>query len=267
MNSGKALFGVYGASFTYGTRKVLEEVSFELFAGEITSLIGPNGSGKSTLLKYAAGIIGDGEGTCAGAVRYRDDDFFSRSPAERAKCVAYVPQDMKAEFPITALEAVMMGRLCHDYGLFWRSGQADRDAAMWAMEECNCWALRERMLNTLSGGERQLVALARALAQGAKVLFLDEALSRMDLNHQALMGRLLKKLAGRDYAILLVSHDFNIASEWADNCLLLNKGQTIASGPVKEVLVSERIKALYPGAELIVGTNPVTGAPKIFFGK
>jgi iron complex transport system ATP-binding protein len=118
----------------------------------------------------------------------------------------------------------------------------------------------------LSGGERQLVALSRALVQGARVLFLDEALSRMDLHHQAAVGQLMVELAAEGYAFILVSHDINIASEWARTALMLRRGTRIAYGPIREVLTQERVLELYPGSKLVVGSNPATGAPKVFFG-
>ena len=186
--------------------------------------------------------------------------------AERARSIVYVAPGMRAEFPLTAFETVALGRLCHYSHLSVYSAQKDRDQIHWAMEQCNCWGLRERYLHTLSGGERQLVVLARALTQGAKVLLLDEALSKMDLHHQAMTGKLLQKLTKLGYSIVLVSHDLNLASEWADNCLLLKNGQAVASGSVKEVLVLDRVKSLYPGAELSVSPSPSSGAPKIFFG-
>jgi iron complex transport system ATP-binding protein len=136
-----------------------------------------------------------------------------------------------------------------------------------AMEQFHCWDWRDRDLQTLSGGERQLVSLARAFAQGARILFLDESLSQMDLHHQAHTGKLLKKMTEQGYAVVLVSHDVNLAAEWADTALLLGpRGQgKIAHGPMREVLTEQNLKKLYPGADLVVGTNPVSHAPKVFF--
>ena len=135
------------------------------------------------------------------------------------------------------------------------------------MVRCFCWALRDRDLHTLSGGERQLVALARALVQGAKVFLLDESLSRMDLHHQAAIGKLLTELAAESFSILLVSHDINIASEWARTALLMKGGRRIAHGPIRDVLNEKNIRALYPSSDLVVGVNPASGAPKVFFGR
>jgi iron complex transport system ATP-binding protein len=257
---------VYGLSYGYAGKTVLQDVSLELERGEIVALLGPNGSGKSTLMKVMAGIL-PLRGAENGQIRFLGQNFLAYDAASRAQSVAYVPPEAHVEFPLTAEEAVAMGRICHHPGFLRAASAEDRDVVHRAMEECQCWGLRSRDLATLSGGERQLVALARALAQGAKVLFLDEALSRMDLNHQAVMGRLLRRLAGEKYSILMVSHDVNLAAEWATRSVLLKGGRKIADGPTRETLTLENLLKLYPGAELNVGRNPVSGSPQLFFGR
>jgi iron complex transport system ATP-binding protein len=259
--------GVYGLTYEYAGRRVLDEISFELGAGEILSLLGPNGSGKSTLMKAVAGILPLGAPGCAGQIFYHGQNLLDYELAWRAQRVAYIGADLTAQFPMTAEQAVMLGRSCQGTRFLRLSTDEDRAAVEQAMRRCHCWELRGRDLHTLSGGERQLVALARALVQGAKVLFLDESLSRMDLNHQGAMGRLLVDLAKQGYSLVLVSHDINIASEWAHTALLLKGGQRLAHGPIREVLNEANIRALYPGSELIVGVNPASGAPKVFFGR
>ncbi|MCM2322245.1 MAG: ABC transporter ATP-binding protein [Oligoflexia bacterium] len=259
------MLGVYGVSYRYGERQVLDEVSFELEEGEIHSLFGPNGSGKSTLLKIIAGVIALDAPGSSGQIRHRGTDLLALTPLERARVVAYVGGDLRADFPVTALEAVLLGRICHSGGMFQQFSAQDRQVAREAMERCLCWGLRDRELATLSGGERQLVAVARALAQGSRLLLLDEALSRMDLNHQAQMGAVLKALASEGRAIILVSHDVNLASEWAASGLLLKNGRRLGAGPIRELLTRETIQKLYPGAELVICPHPVSGAPKIFF--
>jgi iron complex transport system ATP-binding protein len=257
--------GAFGINYSYGGRQTLHDVSFELAKGEIMALLGPNGSGKSTLMKAVAGLLSMNRDDCGGQVFYQGMNFFAGPARWRAMQVAYVAPDLRAEFPLTARQAVMLGRTCHGAGFFSSLTTEDRDAVDWAMEACLCWSLRDRDLHTLSGGERQLVNLARALAQGARVLFLDEALSRMDLNHQAAIGKLMRTLGGKGWSVLLVSHDINVASEWADSCLLLRDGRSVGMGLMREVLTEEKIREIYPGADLMVGPNPATGAPKVFF--
>jgi len=265
----QAMLGVYGLTFRYqSNRSVFEDLSFELGRGQFLALLGPNGCGKSTLLKLVAGILPFERSKDGGQVKYLNTDFFSESHAFRARTIAYVGQDFRTEFSLTAYEAVMLARTAAARGFAEHISTTDREAVQQAMEQCHCWEWRDRDLQTLSGGERQLVALARAFAQGAKILFLDESLSQMDLHHQAYAGRLLKEKTHQGYSVVLVSHDVNLAAEWADTAMLLGpRGQgKIAFGSMREALTETNLKKLYPGAELVVGSNPVTGAPKVFFG-
>jgi len=263
----ETLFGVYGMSYSFGTGLVLDEVSFEIAPGEILALLGPNGSGKSTLLKSAAGVLRLNRKLCAGVVRYRGHDFLKMDSKLRARSVAYVPPAIRAEFPLTAFETVLMGRTCQTTDTMRAPNFSEDSAAVReAMELCLCWSWRDQDLHTLSGGERQLVALARAIAQKARVFLLDEALSNMDLNHQAAMGRVLKTLASKGCAIVLVSHDVNLATEWASTGLLLKNGKRVAQGLIHEVFTEANIRKLYPESNLVVAASPSTGVPKMFFG-
>lgn len=260
------LLGIYGLTYGYREHALLKEVSFELDSHEILGLIGPNGAGKSTLLKIIAGILPLRSSGGGGQVFYQGGNFLTRPASERAKCVAYVSPDLRSEFPLTVYDAILMGRICHGGSSLRNTSVEDKDAVLSAMERSHCWGLRERELGSLSGGERCLVALARALAQKARILLLDETLSKMDLNHQALVGKLLRKLAESGHSIILVSHDLNLTTEWADKCLLLKQGNRLALGSTHEVITTENIQALYGGKELWVGPHPKTGVPKIFFG-
>lgn len=273
--SPKPILAAYGISFRWHSKAngkaawVLDEVSFELERGEIVALCGPNGSGKSTLMKVVAGILPRYADCQSGQVRYLGQNFWSAPARDRARNVAYVGSGMQAEFPMTAEQAVALGRTSWHPGFFGANGPTslanDRTQVRWAMEKCLCWNLRHRDLETLSGGELQLVGLARALAQGARVLFLDEALSKMDLHHQAAVGRLLKELAEEGWAILLVSHDMNLALEWATSVLLLKDGKKVAQGPTAKVITEEVLRDLYPGASIHVGRNPITHALQLFY--
>lgn len=237
-----------GVSFGYRpSRPTIHEFSHAFRTGAVTALLGPNASGKSTLLKLLAGLLRPS----GGRVQIGARDLRGLTAPLRARQITYLPPMLRAEFPLTALEAVRM------------VGAA---AAPAAMERAQCWALRDRALGSLSGGERQLVALARALAQGSRILLVDEGLSQMDLHHQARIGRLLRELAGERYTILLVAHDVNLATEWADECVLLREGRSVCAGRVEEVVTSENLALLYPGARLTVGRSPASGAVKVFFG-
>jgi len=255
-----------GISIQFGEKPTLEDVSFEFGAGQFATLIGPNGSGKSTLLKAVAGILPlQGRGA-AGRVRLGDSDFLALDPRARAQAVAYVGAELRADFPLTAIETVSLGRICHGAGSLSPLSSLDHELIRQAMERCLCWELRDRDISTLSGGERQLVALARALAQGAKILFLDEALSRMDLHHQARIGAMLRVLVRENgYAVMLVSHDVNLAAEWASTALLLKAGRKVAAGPLSETLTEARLSELYPDSAIGVGRNPFTGSLMVHF--
>lgn len=263
------ILGVYGLHYRYNELSALNELSFELDRQEILALLGPNGSGKSTLLKIIAGILPFRPSLKeAGQIFYRGSNLFLRPLNERAQHIAYVSAELHSEFPLTVFDTVLMGRICHGATSFRDTRGIDRDATLWALEQCLCWSLRERDLSTLSGGERGLVALARALAQGARILLLDEALSKMDLNHQALIGKLLRKLCEeRGISIIFVSHDLNLATEWSDRVLLLKKGKKFCWGPTQEVITTENIQSLYGCKELSISPHPQNGTPKVFFWK
>lgn len=257
-----AYFGAYGITYRIAGQSILNEISFEMKQGEVLALLGPNGAGKSTLLKVLAGILRSETGS---QIRVRHEEVSRLTPDARARLITYVGADLRAEFPVTALETVMMGRFCHDPGFRKRTSKEDQEEVRLAMEACSCWNLRDREIGTLSGGERQLVALARSLAQGSKLVLLDESLSRMDLHHQARIARVIREIAAKGKCFILVSHDVNLAAEISDTAILLNDGRLAAQGRVADVLTEEHFKRTYPGAEISVGKNPLSGAPQLFF--
>ncbi|MEK6577882.1 MAG: ABC transporter ATP-binding protein [Bdellovibrionota bacterium] len=263
--SATPLLTVAAVSYWFGDNKALNEFSFELDTGEWLAVFGPNGSGKSTLLKLIAGVISVSRYGTNGEVLLRGGSVFKMDQATRAAQIAYVSADLRAEFPLTAWEAVALGRICHSTEMLRKLRKDEAELVQKVMKECFCWELREREISTLSGGERQLVLLARALAQGSRILLLDETFSKMDLNHQSAMGAVLKKQVKEGKSIVMVSHDLNLASEWADTCVFISKGMRIAHGKMATVLTEANLKKIYPQTPLAIGKNPVTGAPKVFF--
>jgi iron complex transport system ATP-binding protein len=272
----KAILGVYGISYCWESflglsrqfsPQVLEDVSFELIRGEIVALLGPNGSGKSTLMKIVAGILPLRGKKCSGQILYLGQNFLNQPVFRRAQQVVYVSPNLKAEFLLTVEEVVSLGRICHsDPGNPILSlGREDKRVVHWAMKKCFCDRFKGRYFEKLSGGEQQLVILARALAQGARVLLLDEIFSKLDLNYQAAMGGILKELAAEGLSILLVSHDVNLVSEWVRSTIFLMKGRKVFQGNIAQAITEENLKLLYPDTNLFVGSNPVNGAPKIYF--
>jgi iron complex transport system ATP-binding protein len=249
-----AYFGAYGVTVSLGGKKALDQVSFELERGSFTALLGPNGSGKSTLLRACAGIQEADEGV----FRYQEIELRPGDPRSWSRMIAYLAPELVAEFPLTALETVLLGRTvgATSQGLLTLTTGRDLELARQAMERCCCWELRDRELQTLSGGERQLVSLAKALVREPRVLLLDETLSRMDLNHQARIGDVLAELAKDEgVAVMLVAHDVNLATHWAKHCILIERGRAIAHGPVSQVWTTENVTRLYPGASLEVGVS------------
>ena len=257
-SEGKRLIEVQGLSHRYGGRQVLRDVSFELARGEVLTLIGPNGSGKTTLLKMLSGLIELKGAATSGKILFKGQDLAEFEVRRFARSVVYVAPDLRVGFPLSVREFVLMSRLSHD--------DSDWNQVEAALGLCGITAFGDRDISTLSGGELQLVGLARALAQQSPVVLLDEALSRMDLHHQAATGALMRKLAAeKGLSFVLVSHDLNVASEWADRALLLQAGRVFAAGVIGDVLCEKYLQVLYPNAPLRVAPSPISGKPKVFF--
>jgi len=234
----------------------LDDVDLTLPAGTIVGVAGPNGSGKTTLLRVMSRVLRAARGRVL--VEGRDIQDFSR--AELARVVAVVPQQTQTVFPFTAMELVLMGRYAHGYGALLDPPQSV-DAARLALRDVDGLGLADRSIVEMSGGERQRVLLARALAQRSRILLLDEPTAHLDPPHQRLLAGLLRRLR-RDTGttIVLVTHDLNLVSELADRAVLLAGGRVVATGPTAEVLRPEPLEAAY-GCRMWIGTNERTGRP------
>ncbi len=230
---------VRNVSFGYNGGLLLNNLSFAIAAGELIALIGPNGSGKTTLLKILLGLLAPNSGT----VTLRGQSLSSYQPRERAKTIAYVSQQPALSFPLTVCELVSLGRYPH--GGRGRQSAADTVAITDALERSAASDLRDRRFNTLSGGEKQKVLIARALAQSARVLLLDEPTLHLDLKFQLQILAALKRLCVDErITVITVLHDVNLASLFADQALLLSGGALRGFGPVTEVVNEASIKAL-----------------------
>jgi len=246
------------ASFSYGRIMALDGVSLGLVPGQLAGIIGPNGSGKSTLLMCLAGILAPSEGR----ILLEGRGLSAMGGRQRAREVALVFQDNFFPFDFTALEVVLMGRSPF-LGPLQDEGWDDLAAAEAAMRACDCWQFRERSVRALSGGERQRVVLARALAQGSRVLLLDEPANHLDLGHQSqIMGFISGLCRTKATAVAAVFHDLNLASQFCDRLLLLDRGRLVMDGPPEEVLRPEVIKDVYR-SEVSLLKNPVTGKPVV----
>lgn len=216
-------------------------VSVRAEPGRLSTILGPNGSGKSTLLRLVAGGLRPASGTA----RFAGRRLARWSRRDLAREVAVVTQREHIPFPVTVRALVAMGRYPH-LGPWRREGEADRAAIGAAMERCGVAGLGERAFQTLSGGERQRVRVARALAQEPRALVLDEPTAALDMRYEMTIFRLLRELAHRDgVAVLLVTHNLNLAARFGDRHLLLDGGRTAAQGDAAAVLTTDNISGVY----------------------
>lgn len=229
-------------SLAYGhpQRTLGRDVSLDLQAGEVVCVLGPNGGGKTTLFRTLLGLIPPhgGQIALAGA------DITTLTPDERAKRMAYVPQAGNSYFAFSVRDVVLMGRTAH-LGLFAAPGERDFAAADAALAEMRITHLADQAFTRISGGERQLALIARALAQGAPLLVMDEPTASLDFGNQMLiLGEILcLKAGGR--GVLFCSHDPDHALQCADRAVLLHQGGIVASGAPREVITPANLKTLY----------------------
>ena len=239
-----------------GPREILRGVTLELGRGEMVGLAGPNGSGKTTLLRVASGVLPAG----AGAVRVRGRPTASFSRRELARELAVVPQDAHIAFPFRAGEVVLMGRSPYLGPLGFETG-ADVRLAEEAMARVGIASLAERSVLELSGGERQLVMVARALAQDARVLLLDEPTAHLDLRHKIVVLDLVREFVRSGRSALVVSHDLTLAARTCDRIALLREGALVATGAPADVITPQNLRTTF-GIEADVLTAP-DGAPLV----
>jgi iron complex transport system ATP-binding protein len=229
-----------GLTIGYPDRTVGSGLDVALSTGEVLALLGPNGGGKTTLLKTLLGLLKPK----AGEVRLGDKPLDNYSIRERARVVAYVPQVHISTFAFTVETVVLMGRTAHG-SLFSRPSGQDRAVAQAALERFGIAALASRPYTMISGGERQLVLLARALAQEPQFIVLDEPTASLDFGNQGKVMREIRALAKSGHGVLFTTHDPNHALRAADRAYLLREGTRIADGPVATVLNREQLEALY----------------------
>lgn len=245
-------------AFRYRNGRVLDGISFVVEAGEVLGVIGPNSAGKTTLLRLLSRVLVPE----SGKVTLFGRDLNALTKREVARTVAVVPQEFQVAFPFTVEQVVAMGRYPHARGIGFETGE-DRRAAEQALEETGTRHLAGKYLDQLSGGEKQRVVIARALAQEPRVLLLDEPMAHLDFSHQMEILRLLRRLkAERGLTIILVSHDLNAAAGCSDRLLLLKGGTVLTAGRPEEVMRAEILESAY-GCPIWIGTDPQTGMIRI----
>ncbi|WP_394845334.1 ABC transporter ATP-binding protein [Pendulispora brunnea] len=227
-----------------GARPVVDDVTFTARAGRILGVLGPNGAGKSTLVKAIAGILPyDGDIDLEGLSAAQLDR------AERARRIAYVPQQSELRSPLSVREVVAQGRYAHHVGRI-RGTDGDRSAIERAIHLAEAASLADRPFTALSQGERQRVLLARALATEARLLLLDEPTAALDVGHALRLYRLLRTLAKAGYAILAVLHPLEEALDWTDDAIVLERGRIVLSGATREVIRAGSLERIY-GVHLV----------------
>jgi iron complex transport system ATP-binding protein len=223
-----------------GRPALIDDVNLSVPIGSLTALLGPNGSGKTTLLRVLAGALTP----TAGEVYLGDRPLRHLGRAASARQCAYLPQHMRPTFDLGTEDVVALGRYPHVGP--WRAMSArDYEAVQRAMERVGVSALRGRRISTLSGGERQRVLIARALAQEAPVLLLDEPTAALDIGRQLELMELLVNLHGEGRTVLVALHDLRLALEYFPRAVLLHAGRVVAEGATPEVLSPPNVELVY----------------------
>lgn len=226
--------------FSYDKQEILHGISAQITTGGIHALFGPNGSGKTTLLKCIAGILVPQHGTiCVESQRIRE-----MSAKERSRKLCYVPQEHQVSFAYSVEEVVLMGRTPHLGGVRGPS-QKDLAAAEEAILEVGIQEIKTRSYTQLSGGQRQLVLIARALAQNSPIMILDEPTSALDFKNQMIVWQSLKNLQKKGKTILVCTHDPNHVLWFCDQVLVMKAGKLIAQGNAELLLDGKLLETLY----------------------
>ena len=249
---------IQNLSFAYGERQVLNGISLRIGTGEMVGVLGPNGSGKTTLLKIVSGVLPAGD-----KVKLNGRDLRSYERRELSRLFAVVPQENPVNFPYTVSEIVLMGRASHHSSLA-LEGKKDLEVARKSMELTETLSLADRYLHELSGGEKQRVVIARALAQEPEILLLDEPSAFLDLRHQVHTLELMRRLnQERQLTIIAAMHDLNLAALFFPRLVLLSGGKIYRDGSPKEVLTEETIEQVY-GIRVKIRHDEFGTQPQLF---
>ncbi len=252
----KEALSVKGLTYRAGGQTILRDITFGLPRGELIGILGPNGAGKTTLLKTITGYLRPSHGQITVLGR----NLHSMTPVERARKMAFLPQNLEVPFSFSAKEMVTMGRYCHA-----AKGDETRARAARAMDACGISQLAHRPFSSLSGGERRLVLLARCLCQDSPIFLLDEATASLDIRRKMEVFELLRKevnLKGR--TVVIVVHDINLASLYLDRLLFIKDGKVAGQGTVKELLHSGFLSEVFE-TRTIVMNHPECNRPVVLF--
>ena len=237
-------------------QRIVEGVSLHVESGELVGLIGPNGSGKSTLLRTVYRLLRP----VAGYVRVGEDDVWKMSARESAQRTGVVVQEAPSDFEFTVREIVEMGRTPHK-GRFTNDTREDMAIVEQALQRVRMNSFADRQYQTLSGGEKQRVLVARALAQQPKVLVLDEPTNHLDIHYQLEILDLVRALG---LTTLVTLHDLNLAAAYCQRLYLLKQGSIVADGSPETVLTPTLIREVF-NVDAVVGQHPITGSLQLSF--
>lgn len=249
-------------AFGYSEAPVLADVTLSIRRGEIVSLLGPNGSGKTTLIKVILGIY---RPRC-GEVYFEGKSLAEIPPKELAKKIAYVPQFHRMAFAYSVLDIVLMGRMPHK-PFFFRYSRQDRNAAVGALDRLSISHLKDKRYTEISGGERQLVLISRALAQGADTLIMDEPANSLDFGNQIRLLDEIRSLAQDGYTFVKSTHFPDHALWIADRVIMIRKGAVVADGRPTDIINDESICSLYNTRVTVldIGDRMKTCLPRSIF--
>lgn len=243
-------------SFSFGDKRVLSNISFEVGDGEFIGLMGPNGSGKTTLLRCIMKFIQAPEDS----IMVDGSSVESMSQDKLARTFAVVPQSSSTDFTFSAYDIVMMGRIPHRRSRMAGPTSEDAEIVKSAMQRTNTWRFASRSFSSLSGGERQRVVVARAVAQRPRTLLLDEPTVYLDINGQLDVMEMVKSLNKKEgMTVIAVLHDMNLAARYCDRIALLDNGRLEAIGPPAGVLTADTMRDVY-GVDVIVRKDPYSGS-------
>lgn len=226
-------------SFSYGKKQILDNIDFQLYQGDVLSLVGKNGCGKTTLLKILLGIYKSN-----GEINIFSKEIKKYKNKELAKLISYVPQTHQIPFDYTVFDVVLMGRLAH-IRLFSNYSQKDKEIALKALEKVGISHLKNNIYSQISGGERQLAFIARALTQEAKIIFMDEPVTGLDYGNQLKLLKFLKELCCEGYTFVKTTHYPDHALYASNKVMMIENGKILDVGNIDEKLTSTNIKKLY----------------------
>ncbi|NMM65155.1 ABC transporter ATP-binding protein [Clostridium sp. P21] len=247
---------VNNLSCGFENSEVLHNININFEKNKFYSILGPNGSGKTTLLKNLAKTLDPAKKT----ILIENKDITEFNNKVLAKKLAVVPQNTILDFDFSALDIVLMGRSPY-ISRFGQESKEDYNIAENAMKITNTWYLRDKCINQLSGGEQQRIVIARALAQDTDIILLDEPISHLDIHHQIELLDTIKTLS-KNVTVITVLHDLNLAAQYSDYLILVNKGSIASQGTPEEVLTKDNVKKVY-NINMCMIQNPITGKPYI----